>query len=492
MNIQKKSSAVQETADTDVVKDENESSLGGKLLTQTFDETSRNYTASRNYNHNGSVSKDIVKDVQVNVYSKRLKILIYISYILMTTCEGAFEPLGGSLYNKFETQLNTSSSHIAYILSVKPICSAIAAIITAAMLDYVENSHIYCCIISIISAVTLAFIPFIKSLYLMFGAFGVVGYYIGAVFVSYPVYIFRLFPENQNRALFFCMVIYGISKTIMPLLIDVSLVWFGSYGFALWIVSFLLLIVSVLMLCLPTPKHDPLRSAKKTIGTEYKSLEIERINESVNTNIKAKRYSYLLIILLVLMMFTFSSFQSGTVNFIQTFITKHLNHNASIARYLISSYYFGQLFYRILITILFKEVNPIISMCISNIALLIIGLIFVAFGNISFIKDTNIWLLYVIYICIGFFASTVFPGVYKWGELIKTVGGLLSGIFVVAFSFGDAGMVAFVGTLIDKFGPYIIPYPIGAYIFASFCVTFIGAFVYWRYCVIKNKIINLM
>ncbi len=109
----------------------------------------------------------------------------------MTTCEGAFEPLGGSLYNKFESQLNTSSAHIAYILSVKPICSAVAALISAAMLDYVENSHRYICIISLISAATLACMPYIESLYLMFIAFGVVGYYIGAVFVTYPVYIFR-------------------------------------------------------------------------------------------------------------------------------------------------------------------------------------------------------------------------------------------------------------------------------------------------------------
>eukprot|EP00483_Globobulimina_turgida_P008996 UN09014 len=143
-------------------------------------------------------------------------------------------------------------------------------------------------------------------------------------------------------------------------------------------------------------------------------------------------------VLLMVMMFTFSSFQSGTVNFIQTFLTKHLHHKESIARYLISSYYFGQLFYRIIVTVLFKEVNPIISMCCTNIVLIVVGLIFVGFGNVSFIKDSYIWLLYVIYITIGFSASAVFPGVYKWAELIKTVGGVLSGLFVVAFAFGDS------------------------------------------------------
>ena len=405
--------------------------------------------------------------------------LMYGSVCLMTVCCGCLETLGGTLYINLEQQLNTTSSYIAYMLSIKAIWSAIGSVVSALILQYVQTANNYLSIMALLTAITIAIMPYVTSVYFMFIIFAIIGSFIGITCVTYPVYIFRLYPQHQNRALFGCTVIYGISKTLSPLLIDLSILMSKSYAPVLYIMAILLVLLTMLYYYFPTPKHDELRNTP--LSSESSHIDYGTIYTKIVENKRATLYSRILFILFALIIFSFSAFQSGLVNFIQKFISVDLGENPSIARYMISSYYFGQLFYRLCITVLFRNLDPVKSMIIGNICLMCCGVPFIMYSN-------YIWLLYVIYINIGFWSSIIAPGTLRWTELIKSVSGLLSGLYVVAFSIGDASMVTFMGTLIDLYGIHIFPIPICLYI--TFCLfsTIIAAILYHRYSSIKNQI----
>merc|ERR1712232_548867 len=126
------------------------------------------------------------------------------------------------------------------------------------------------------------------------------------------------------------------------------------------------------------------------------------------------------------------------------------------------------------------ELNPIKSILFANFILIIFGLLFIGFGNVSFIKDSYIWILYVVYINIGIWASPIFPGIIKWAESMKPVTGLISGLIIIAFSLGDASMVLLIGHLIDIVGAFIVPFPIFIYIVLSLLLTVIGRCIDFR------------
>ena len=400
------------------------------------------------------------------------KLMLFFAYVLLTLCLGALETLGGSLYNQLERQLNTSAQTIAYMLSLKPIISGIAALITAWVLDKFVNSHYYICIMSIITSAIISLMPKMKELWQMYCAFAVIGYAIGTIMSTYPVLTLRLYPNN-NRAWFGLLVIYGTSKTTTPILLEASIQIFdGSYGPVLYSVSVLFIILSVILSCMQTPRH---------ISSKINS--VEHISSS-----KLRHLQYLLYTLFIVLHFVYSAFQSGLVNFIQKFVTKALDRNVKIARYLISCYHFGQLFYRLVVALFFKELNPMKSVLLANGMLLVFGLLFCSFGNVSFIKDSDIWILYVVYVNVGIWASGIFPGLVKLCEAIKPVTGLISGLLIISFSLGDASMVMLTSHLIEIFGDKVVPFPIFVFILTSLILTFAAFCVNRKYCKIKDML----
>eukprot|EP01083_Nonionella_stella_P175829 613469_1 len=360
---------------------------------------------------------------------KCIKYLTFFSYCLITVCCGSLEPLGGALYTHFEAQLNTTPQTIANILSIKPIASGAAAILSAWILDHVVNSHYYIAFICIIVSITISLVPHMNNVWQMYVAFVPIGYFIGLTMVTYPVYTLRLY-KHSNRALFRLLSVYGISKTLSPILIQSAIIQFDSYAPFLYMVSGLLFIVSVLLCGLRTPKAEAVAMQSRILGfhTESPALRVHKT----------------LYISLILMYFCFGAFQSGLVNFIQKYVINigdDLHKDQQTARYLISIYYLGQLLYRILAAILCKRLSPRKSLLITNSILIIFGLLFVGFGHVSFLKDSYVWVLYGIYINLGFWASGINPCTVKWTEKIKPLTGFITGLIIIASMIGDASMV---------------------------------------------------
>eukprot|EP01083_Nonionella_stella_P007766 22362_1 len=403
---------------------------------------------------------------------KCIKYLTFFSYCLITVCCGSLEPLGGALYTHFETQLNTTPQTIANILSIKPIASGVAAILSAWIFDHVVNAHYYIALICIIVAITIALVPHMNNVWQMYVAFVPIGYFIGLTMVTYPVYTLRLY-RRSNRALFRLLSVYGISKTLSPILIQSAIDQFDSYAPFLYMVSGLLLILSVLLCCLRTPKAEAVVTQSRILGFHTESPALR--SKIITTKLKCVHK--MLYTSLILMYFCFGAFQSGLVNFIQKYminIGDNLHKDQQTARYLISSYYLGQLLYRILAAILCKRLSPRKSMLVTNSILIIFGLLFIGFGHVSFLKDSYIWMIYGIYVNLGFWASGINPCTVKWAEKIKPLTGFITGLIIIASMIGDASMVMLNGQLIKIFGAYIVPFPIFVYIVNTLLLTIIA------------------
>merc|ERR1719361_574717 len=96
--------------------------------------------------------------------------------------------------------------------------------------------------------------PQMTEIYQMYAAFIMIGYNIGTVMVSFPVYTLRLYTRS-NRALFRLLAIYGISKTLSPLPIQIVIDKYDSYAPFMYLVSASFSLLCIAFICLKTPKH---------------------------------------------------------------------------------------------------------------------------------------------------------------------------------------------------------------------------------------------
>merc|ERR1712154_147821 len=109
----------------------------------------------------------------------------------------------------------------------------------------------------------------------------------------------------------------------------------------------------------------------------------------------------------------------------------------------------------------------------GNACLVAFGAVFLGFGHLSFIKESEQWVLYVVYIGIGIFAAPINPCIYRWASKIKPLKGMVSALIIVSPSLGDSTSVAMMSQLIGAYGADIVPMPIFGYIVLSLMVTII-------------------
>ena len=125
---------------------------------------------------------------------------------------------------------------------------------------------------------------------------------------------------------------------------------------------------------------------------------------------------------------------------------------------MISGYYGGQLFYRLLVAICIgKKLKKVwLPTRITTVGFMMMNLLLILFV----IFDRNVIIIFIVYIGCGFFASGIFPDIFKWCEFMTPVSGILSCIFIAGFSGGDALMVFIIGEFIHKYGAKILPFPL--------------------------------
>ena len=386
-------------------------------------------------------------------------------YSLLVMTLGCMETFHSALFVEMEAQLDTNTALISSMITAKSISFGISGILCAFILDFYDQTHRFVALIIFCSGISIAVIPWILSSIPMFIIFVVIGSSVGTAFVSFPVYIFRAYPNSQNRMMYTAMAIYGISKTVLPLIVQLSITLTGSYQYALYLVTFLAMITVLFLLVLPTPKHDANRTLKRDISNSsvVKDVSADTANVHLFADaLKADKQHIVtqrvLILLLAVIMASFSATQSGLVNFIAVYCDQYLNIGESMGRFMISGYYGGQLLYRLLVAVVVGERlkphwTPTRTLTAGFIGMNLFLILFVFF-------DQNVAVILTVYIGCGFISSGIFPDIFKWCELMAPVSGTLSCLFIGGFASGDALIVLIIGEIIS--GPFsvkILPFP---------------------------------
>eukprot|EP01084_Bolivina_argentea_P151432 264301_1 len=435
---------------------------------------------------NGEISRscdiDPVLNHKQNDFKSHICCIEYrymFAYALLLMSVGSLETFSSAIFVELQHQLNVDKATIAFIFTVKSISFGVSSIICAYVLDSFNETHYFVAITILLSTISITLIPFIQIVSVMYILFIFIGFAIGTLLVAFPVYIFRQYPNQQTKMIYIVLTVYGICKTIIPLLIQLSISLYSSYQYALYIITIISLLTCILLLILSTPKHDTLRSIKKDISTPQMSETDDSDNDNINdTNVNHnfvheklkkvaiilkndKKHMYkerIIIFMLAIIMSCFSATQSGLVNFITSYCDDYLNINGSIGRYMISGYYGGQLLYRLVFSICFGDKIKKIWLPTTRIT---IGFLLMNIFLILFvIFNTNISMIFIVYIGCGFVASTVFPDIFKLCELMTPVNGILSCIFLAGFSCGDGLIVFIIGEISNSYNAKILPYPL--------------------------------
>ena len=159
-------------------------------------------------------------------------------------------------------------------------------------------------------------------------------------------------------------------KAISPLLIQLSIDFLGSHSYAFWALSLNTIFGALMAVCLQTPQQDELKAIQEKLKQEEGChvADAERVHNQLKQYSMTKNVALVLFALLA--MFT-SSVATGMLTFITIYCKTVLN--IGIGRYLISTFNFSLLFYRLL-TMATKPIHKLHS-CLHSLRFMKIHLI---------------------------------------------------------------------------------------------------------------------
>eukprot|EP01083_Nonionella_stella_P217892 781870_1 len=272
------------------------------------------------------------------------KIKTFYMYCLMAICIGLLEPLGPTLYVELQTQLNISEEAIAFCFTTRSVASIISAIISGKVVDYFVESHRYVALISIIFIASITYLPYTHNIFILHAIFAVIGYVYNGYFVVIFVYVLRLYSEQKREAaghkLYIILGIYGLTKTIYPLIMQISVQYTDKYIYPLYAILVLFVILIILLLTLKTPKHDKLRTIKAELKDEkdVETKDANNILHILNSDFKNRLFEITIILILSGIEFSYSAMQEYYTTFVIIYC-KDTHIGEQYGRYLMSAYF---------------------------------------------------------------------------------------------------------------------------------------------------------
>eukprot|EP01084_Bolivina_argentea_P264599 448243_1 len=345
---------------------------------------------------------------------------LFICYLFGCIYFGGMEALPSSLFDLLIIRLNVTQFDVSTLFMLRLISYSISCIVAAYILDSFVNTHKLNAFVMIIGAISTLLIGYTNDINLQYIWWIIQGFACGHIETCLPVYIYRIYDDNADNVLNVFLVIYGITKTLTPLLIQ--------YIFldSLFIFFFVGIIFCAFACYIPTPKHDKFRSIQKEINKQNSTRQAKDVLSEIDLNYKYIKYA--LIILFCLILITFSCIGAGLITFITVYCSNYLKINSSIGRYLISAYFGGQLLYRMCKIIIISKTN---NCMVNNIKLsinsLVIGYLgcfcmFVLWFFYPINGDKNsIILLFFVFFLNGIFLSSTYPSTYQLCESITPI-----------------------------------------------------------------------
>eukprot|EP01084_Bolivina_argentea_P215837 366526_1 len=473
------------------------------MSTAAISETQNNepdYTCLQSDTNKEEIDKDNTDYDEI----KMNKTLYMCVYILSVCYYGICLSLSGAIYVELRIQLDTESSTIAYIFSVRSISSIVGGISGAYIIDQYKETHKFFAFVVLCSGVSLSIIPLVKSVVLMYILWVPIGFAMGCAELSNSVYIFRLFPKKGgSRMLLLSIATYHFGKLSAPLIVQGSIELFGSYAASMWIFSFIALMYILIVPWLSTPPHDKLRALKREVIQQREKIEgglaLIKVNNEENMDLnelvtiiaerlkadkKYRNRQCIIITFLILCYALFSMIRNGYTTFITTYINEYIGMDDSIGigRYLIVTFYIGQ-FMVALIGSAFKQLNPMKCVLVTFICFLIITTVYIIFGY-------EIYVIFIVFALAGLVGGLTYPFLYAWCELIRPLTGLLSCMFTLAYGCGVAIISAMVAQIIDRWGIrwYTVPLVILSAIACIICI--VNCCIYIKYKQYERNILK--
>eukprot|EP01084_Bolivina_argentea_P209867 357400_1 len=404
------------------------------------------------------------------------KFIYFTMYILIYAFHGCLLSMPGAIYLELQQQLNTSSQTISWIYSSMAISSACSAILSGIIIQKFKSTHKYLAVMVLLEVIALCVIPFNQHVYIAFILFIAVGAGYSAVDICASVFIFRAFPIDGQHKFFLTQTVLSICSTSMPLIIELSLNKTNEYYIPLIIVAFIGFIFVFMAVLIPTPRHDELRTIKRQVSIKYASVsnlsdaEVDQYDTDTITQHAANasfilesdttytKLKYFMISMLVFLMFLFGTLLFGMNSFITTYCIEYLNIDAKYGRYLISSYWASNVFYRLFNVTFHKlvscTISPVGAVVVAFIVqCIIIGVAWIPFADV----DSNIILMFAVFILSGFFTSPIFPGVAQWCELLTPMNGYISCFLMIGYQSGIAIISPILGISMAELGAYVLP-----------------------------------
>ena len=191
---------------------------------------------------------------------------------------GAYAPLQGCLFVPLQEQLGVSEMELAFVYASRSIAFCVASILTAVVLDRCEESHRFSALIIVSVALAITSIAFFDGLPMQYVLWSVIGLS-GGLEVAAPVLVFRAFSNDESKW-FVLLMVAGVSKMAAPLVTQLSISLTGQYLYGMLVVALPGVLCGILMMVLPTPRHDHLRGIKKAIddvNSLRSALSIQRV-----------------------------------------------------------------------------------------------------------------------------------------------------------------------------------------------------------------------
>lgn len=326
----------------------------------------------------------------------------------------------GSVYGELQDDLQTSTMTVSWIISSMSIGYIISNIVCGYIADRIQEIHrVQSLVIGVCSLCVMA-VPFITNITAMFLVFASIGIGWAANETHFTLFVFRLYPLEGTRMYFLVCIIVIIFSGITPIAVQFSLSLTGSYTIPFVAFGLIGLSHSVLILLLPTPKHDEHRSLKRTASKSPNACHIEG-DESIQSVIQAAsskldsdpqydRLRNMTVFLLILTMGIHGMTEKGTLAFITTYCVDHLEIDQKYGRYMMSAYYYAIILYRVLRHFLFPHSSLALHILAAFGVRIVLMVIFVFIGN-------QTWILFTLYGSLGFCSSVVLPGLCAYAEL---------------------------------------------------------------------------
>jgi len=396
------------------------------------------------------------RENQVKPRNTRLYFLVY---CLAFFFDGFLLSFGGSIYVDLQRDLEVSPSMISWIYASMSIGFIVSNIACGYIADRVTNLHQIQSLLIFITSLCVISIPYNRHVASTFATMTMIGVGWAANETHCLLLVIRLYPTHSTTMLFLMAIVMNVFGGLVPLSIQLSISYTGSYAYPFLVFGCVGIAHSVSVLLLDTPQHDELRALKRQVSKTDTSASVGKIEEVARASAdvlqgtpKHRRLQITTVALLMATMCFHGAIVKGLTAFITPYCTEYLHVDEQLGRYLITCYFYSCLLLRVCRQLCFANSNVVPQV----VAAFVLGLA-LQMGFVLFVNGARVWLVFVLYNCIGLCTGAVLPGLWGWAESIRTTTGMIACLWWVSYGVGDAAITLVMGALSQNFGIRVLP-----------------------------------